>query len=257
MRARFFPEEQSAGRAAAREIAGLLKKAPDCVLGLATGHTMIPVYGELVRLHEEQGLSFKAAKIFNLDEYCGIPPSHPQSFRSYMAEHLFRSVMVRDAHIPCSDSPDPEEEADRYERQILQSGGIDLAVLGIGTNGHIGFNEPGTPWETLTHVARLAPLTRERVAARFGGLDEVPETAITMGIRTIMNARNILLLATGAEKSDVLARALLGPVTLEVPASILQLHPHVTVLLDSEGAACLPAEAAPLSPDYRSRFPPT
>jgi glucosamine-6-phosphate deaminase len=201
------------------------------------------MYRELVRLSREGIADLSQTVVFNLDEYFGLPPDHPQSFRRYMKEHLLRHMQVREAHIPDSLASDPEAECRRYEELIASRRGIDLAVLGLGINGHIAFNEPGTPWESLTHLAELSPETRRREAQRFGGLEQVPHRAITMGIRTIMNARSILLLASGKEKAEIVRRSLLGPVTPEVPASVLQLHPNVTVLLDRAAAPELPEQA--------------
>jgi len=155
-----------------------------------------------------------------------------------MQEHLWGKVKLNaeHIHIPSSTPEDPWEECSRYKLLIEEAGGIDLAVLGIGANGHIAFNEPGTPFESLAHVAVLSPETRKNAAPRFGGIDRTPERAITMGIRTIMHARRILLLARGEEKAEILAKAIFRPVTPEIPASVLQLHPSLTVVVD-EGAA--------------------
>lgn len=199
------------------------------------------MYQELIRLHQEDLLDFSRATVFNLDEYLGLPPDHPGSFASYMRRHLWDRVNLRQeaCHIPKSLPEDPEVECRRYEELIAGAGGIDLAVLGLGRNGHIAFNEPGTPFGSLTHVALLTPETRAAEADAFGGLEKVPERAITMGIRTLMNARELFLLVSGEGKAGVLSRVLRGPVSPEVPASVLQLHPRLTVLADAAAAARL------------------
>jgi len=236
-----FADYEELSREAARLIARRLLAKPDLVLALPTGDTPIGMYRELVRLHREGLLDLSQATSFNLDEYLGIPPDHPQSFKSYMHRHLWDQVNLPEEarHIPKSLPEDPEAECRRYEGLIEKAGGIDLAVLGLGENGHIAFNEPGTPFRSLTHVARLSEETRRAEAARFGGLEKAPEKAITMGIRTIMNAREILLLVSGEEKAGALSRALSGPVTPEVPASALQLHPALTVICDRAAASLL------------------
>jgi glucosamine-6-phosphate deaminase len=217
---------------AARLIARRLLVKPDLVIALPTGETPKGMYQNLVRLYRESLVDFSQAITFNLDEYLGIPEEHPQSFKSYMHRHLWDHVNLKGAHIPSSLTSDPEGECVRYEELIREACGIDLAVLGIGENGHIGFNEPGTPWESETHVAKLSLETRQAAASHFGGLEEVPKLAITIGIKTIMRARKMLLLASGEEKAKALARALHGPITPAVPASIVQLHPKLTVVAD-------------------------
>lgn len=228
-------------RGAARFVACRLLENPDLVLALPTGKTPLGLYQELVRLHREGLLDFSQATTFNLDEFLGIPPEHPASFHSYMERHFWSHVNLRPEarHIPQSLPADPQEECQRYEALIKEAGGLDLVVLGLGRNGHIAFNEPNTPWESRVHVTELAEETRREEALSFGGLENVPRRAITMGIRTIMNARDIILLAAGAEKARVLAQALEGPVTSAVPASALQLHPNLTVLVDRAAAAFL------------------
>lgn len=223
---------------AARFIAQKILAKPNLVLALPTGNTPLGLYCELVRMFKEGLIDFSKVTVFNLDEYLGLPPQHPQSFRSYMQQYFWDHVNLRpeSRYIPSSLPEDPETECSRYEQLIASYGGLDLAVLGIGENGHIAFNEPGTPFESLTHIARLSPETRAREASKFGGLDKVPTHAITMGIKTIMHAREILLLASGEEKATVLSRSLKGPVTPETPASILQLHPKLTIIADSLAA---------------------
>lgn len=225
-------------REAARWVARRILEKPDLVLALPTGETPLGLYRELVRLHQEGLLDFAGVTAFNLDEYLGLPPGHPASFRAYMERNFWGHVNLRPEarHIPNSLPEDAEAECRRYEARIQEAGGLDLAVLGLGKNGHIAFNEPGTPWESRTHVAELSEETRREEASRFGGLAHVPKRAITMGIRTLMNAREILLLVSGEEKAPVLARALEGPVTPAVPASVLQLHPNLRVMVDRAAA---------------------
>ncbi|MEM2046181.1 MAG: glucosamine-6-phosphate deaminase [Candidatus Bathyarchaeia archaeon] len=228
-------------REAARFVARRLLKNPDLVLALPTGETPLGFYRELVKLYQDGLIDFSQATTFNLDEFLGIPSEHPASFRSYMEKNFWSLVNLRPEarHIPQSLPADPEEEWQRYEALIRKAGGLGLVVLGLGRNGHIAFNEPGTPLESRTHVAELAKETREGEAKRFGDLEQVPRLAITMGIRTIMNAEEILLLASGAEKAGVLAQALEGPVTPAVPASVLQLHPNLVALVDRTAAVSL------------------
>ncbi len=213
------------------------------VLGLATGASMAPVYSELVRRHREQRLGFAGVTTFNLDEYLGLPAGHPQAFRAEMAAALFDHVDVaRDAtHFPGSDDPaaDPEPLGPRYEQAIAASGGIDLQLLGIGRNGHIAFNEPGSPLTSRTRVVALDDVTRRDAAVRFGGLAAVPRQAITMGIATILECRRVILLAFGQTKAQAVARALQGPVGPELPASFLRCHAAVEVHLDGPAAAAL------------------
>lgn len=232
---------EALSREAARAVAQKLLEKPSSVLALPTGDTPKGMYRVLGRLYREGLVDFSRATAFNLDEYLGIPQDHPQSFASYMHRHLWDKVNLRPGarHIPQSSPEDPEGECARYEGLIREAGGIDLAVLGLGVNGHIGFNEPGTPFESTTHVAVLSPATRRREAPGFGGIENVPKRAITMGIRTIMNARGILLLAAGKEKAEAVRRALTGTISPKVPASVLQLHPALTVICDRAAASLL------------------
>lgn len=227
---------------AARFLARTVLAKASPVLALPTGDTPKGLYRILARWGREGILDPSRTIIFSLDEYLGIPRDHPGSFRTYMREHLLEHVRVGAHYIPEPMPDDPDEECRRYEDIIRDHGGLDLAVLGLGPNGHIAFNEPGTPFGSATHVAALSRETRVREADLFGGPEAVPERAITMGIRTIMNAREILLLAAGEGKAEAVRKALRGPVTPEVPASVLQLHPRLTVILDREAAAGLPAQ---------------
>ncbi|MGC9529328.1 MAG: glucosamine-6-phosphate deaminase [Candidatus Bipolaricaulaceae bacterium] len=237
---------QGVSEEAARLVARHVLRKPSAVLALPTGDTPKGMYRLLVRLHRAGLVNFSSVVTFNLDEYLGIPADHPQSFATYMRDHFWGPVWLEEgkAHIPASLPPDPEEECARYEQLIEKAGGIDLAVLGIGHNAHIGFNEPGTPWDSHTHVTQLAETTRRREAAAFGGLGSVPGQAITVGIKTIMHAQEVLLLASGEEKARPLAGALTGPLDPQLPASVLQLHPRLTVVADQAAAGRLPAHAS-------------
>ena len=235
---------QEMSREAARVVARQVLLKPNSVLGLPTGETPIGMYEELVRMYDLNLLDFSQIVTFNLDEFCGLPPDHPESYHRYMREKLFAHINIKldNTFIPDGTAPDINAECRRYEEAITQHGGIDLQVLGIGPNGHIGFNEPGTDWGMTVGRVRLSDVTRNREAPRFGGIENVPECALTMGIKSIMRARKILLLASGAGKVTPVQKALTGPVTLDVPASVLQLHPDVTVVLDRAAAAGIATE---------------
>ncbi len=228
----------SAGQRAAREIESLVRQNPACVLGLATGGTPVECYRELVRLHREQGLDFSKVTTFNLDEYTCLSGDHPQSFRYFMQKQLFEHINVpADAtHVPSGVECDLSFEAMNYEREIKLHGGIDLQLLGIGHNGHIAFNEPGTPRDSRTRVVSLTNETVQANARFFDSPADVPHTAITMGIRTILEAKRILLIATGAGKRAAVKRALDGEISEDCPASFLQSHHNVTFILDEAAA---------------------
>ena len=233
---------ENVAKRAAQLYVDLLSRNPQAVLGGATGSTPIPLYKELVKLNKEGVISFKDAKSFNLDEYVGLDGTHDQSYRYFMNDNLFNHIDIKmeNTHVPSGiDISEPE----KYDAEIEAAGGIDMQLLGIGVDGHIGFNEPGTPWDSLTHVVELEQNTREVNARFFNSIDEVPTHAVTMGIKTVMNARSIILIATGSSKAEIVKKFIEGPVTTEVPASILQLHPFVTVFLDHEAAALLEKQA--------------
>lgn len=220
-------------RTAALMAAQIIAK-PDCVLGLATGSTPIGAYWHLVEWYREGGLSFAEVRTVNLDEYRGLPPEHGQSYRRYMEANLFSRVDIRpeNTHIPDGMAVDPAAECARYDRLLDELGGVDLQLLGLGHNGHIGFNEPGPAFLLPTHVVDLAESTISANARLFAHPSEVPRRAITVGIRGIMRAKRVLVAVSGADKAGVVARAFAGPVTPEVPASILQLHPDVVLVGD-------------------------
>lgn len=224
-------------RRAADLMAAQVLLRPDCVLGLATGSTPIGTYRRLVQMYQEGKLDFSQVTTYNLDEYLGLAPDHPQSYHFFMQENLFRHVNLRPeaCHVPSGSAPDPEAEARAYDRAIAQAGGIDLQLLGIGANGHIAFNEPGDAFCPNTHITSLTPNTIQANQRFFRSREEVPTRAITLGIGGILQAKKILLLAEGAGKKAALEAAMYGPVCPQVPASILQLHPDVTVICHLEG----------------------
>lgn len=245
MNIQVLSDYQGICRKVARQIAALIRARPDAVLGLATGNTPIGVYEELIRLHREQGLSFRRVRCFNLDEYLPIAPDAPQSYRRFMREKLFDHIDIAEEnwHVPDGRARSIEEleeiEADcaAYEAAIAGAGGIDLQVLGIGRTGHIGFNEPGSPRDSRTRPVLLDHMTRSDASSEFFGLENVPARAITMGVGTILDARQIVLLASGARKAGIVAQALQGKVTSKVPASFLREHANATFWLDSEAAS--------------------
>ncbi len=223
----------------------LVAAKPDAVLGFATGSTPLALYAQLIACYKAGKVSFAHVTTFNLDEYLGLESlgfesSHKQSYRFFMDNHLFNHVDMNPCKVIFPSDIDISEYALRsYDGHIAAVGGIDMQLLGIGCNGHIGFNEPGTPFESLTHVVRLTQNTREANARFFGCIEEVPTHAVTMGIKTIMHARKLLLIALGAAKADALKAALEGPVCVDCPASVLQLHPNVVVFCDEPAASKL------------------
>jgi glucosamine-6-phosphate deaminase len=236
------PDHPQATLLAARIIEKELRARPALVLGLATGRTMERVYACLVRLHRETGLDFSRCRTFNLDEYIGIPAEHPGSYRSYMRQHLFSQVNLDPAntHLPDGMAEDHAAESRRYEALIAQAGGIGLQLLGLGGDGHIGFNEPLSALLSRTREKALTPATRRQNAPMFGGDPaQVPPRAITMGVGTILDSRRCLLVATGAGKAAILAKAVEGPITAMVTASALQLHPKCQIVADTAAAAQL------------------
>lgn len=236
-----FPDYEALSRHAADIIAKQVTEKPNSVLGLATGSTPVGTYQELVRKHREEGLSFREVITFNLDEYLGLSGDHPASYRYFMWDNLFRYVDIPEdhVHIPRGSAEDIEAECRIYEELLKKLGPIDLQILGIGGNGHIGFNEPGTEFGSVTHVIELTKSTIEANSRFFDRMEDVPRRAVSMGIKSIMQSRRILLLASGEAKADAVAKAVNGPVTTSVPASVLQLHPQCTFLLDKAAASLL------------------
>lgn len=245
VRTRVLPDSPEASAAVAGEIARVIREKADlgerCVLGLATGSTPMSVYAELVRMHRQEGLSFRNVVTFNLDEYYPVQPHELQSYRRFMDEHLFRHVDIdpANAHVPDGTVPIGEVAAfcAAYEEMIRQAGGIDLQLLGIGRTGHIGFNEPGSPPDSRTRLIWLDRMTRSDAAADFFGEQNVPRRAITMGVGTILSAKKLILLAFGEQKAEIVAKAVEGPVTAAVAASFLQQHKAAEVFLDQAAAA--------------------
>jgi glucosamine-6-phosphate deaminase len=231
------PTAAAATSIAARLIAKLLRQKPDAVLGLATGSTPLALYRELVALK----LDWSKVTTFNLDEYIGISPQHPQSYHSFMWENLFQhvNVAVKNVHIPDGMAKDIPASCELYEKKIRAAGGIDLQILGIGTDGHIGFNEPSSSLVSRTRIKTLTQQTIRDNARFFGSEDKVPPHVITMGIGTIMEARQNLLLAFGEKKADAIAEAMEGPLTSMNPASALQMHANAKIFLDEAAAAKL------------------
>jgi glucosamine-6-phosphate deaminase len=230
------PDSAAAVELVVRLVEARLKKQPDSVLGLATGRTMEQVYAQLVK----RKVSLSQCITFNLDEYIGLSADDPHSYRHYMQQHLFSKTDIQPAntHVPDGDAMDLEQAATCYEQQIRDAGGIDLQLLGIGEAGHIGFNEPLSAIMSRTRDKCLTPTTRRQNAAMFDGDPErVPKRALTMGVGTILDAREIILLATGSSKAAIIARAVEGPITSMVSASALQLHPHCKVIVDDAAAA--------------------
>ncbi|MDD4540817.1 MAG: glucosamine-6-phosphate deaminase [Eubacteriales bacterium] len=227
-------DELAVGIEAARLISAVIRLKPDCNLGLATGTTPITTYNELVRMYEEEGLDFSLVSTFNLDEYIGLDADHPQSYAYFMAEHLLSKVNIKkeNTHIPNGKTLRVDRTCSAYDKKIENSGGLDLQLLGIGRNGHIGFNEPGTKFVAETHKINLTEDTIKANSRFFEREEDVPRTAITIGMRSIMNARRILLIATGESKTDAVHALLCGEITPQVPASLLQLHPEMTVIVD-------------------------
>lgn len=235
------PNQEAAAGLVARVVARELRANPHLVLGLATGSTMESVYRHLVLLHQEQKLDFSLCSTFNLDEYVGLFPADPNSYRHYMEQHLFRHVNVdiRNTHLPNGLAANLEEECRHYEALIQRFGGIDLQILGLGKAGHIGFNEPLSALRSRTRVKALTPTTRKQNAPFFGGEEHVPRRAITMGVGTILECRRCILLATGDTKAEIIAKAVEGPITSMISATTLQLHPRCTVVVDEPAAARL------------------
>ena len=226
-------------RKAANIISAQVIMKPNCVLGLATGSTPIGTYDQLVEWYNKGDLDFSEVTTVNLDEYKGLPRTNDQSYYYFMHQHLFDRVNIdpERTNVPNGMEPDAEKECGRYEELIRSLGGVDLQLLGLGHNGHIGFNEPGEAFEKETHCVDLTESTIEANKRFFASVDDVPKQAYTMGIKTIMQAKKILIVVNGENKADIVERAFFGPVTPEVPASILQLHNDVTLVGDEAALA--------------------
>lgn len=234
MNIRIFENEEDLNATGAGLIASLLQTKPRAVLGLATGSSPVGIYKQLITLYQKGLVSFAQASSFNLDEYVGLPTEHRESYRSFMNEQLFNHIDIDLSHtnVPNGEAVDLEEECANYELRLEDRGPVDLQLLGIGHNGHIGFNEPGTELTGRTHVVGLKEETRKANARFFDSIEEVPAQAITMGVGSILKAKQILLIARGEEKAEIIREAFMGPITTSCPASLLQCHPNVVVLLD-------------------------
>ena len=233
---------QEMSRKAANILSAQVILKPDSVLGLATGSTPLGMYDQLVEWYKKGDLDFSKVKTVNLDEYKGLTHDNDQSYYYFMHEHLFDRVNIDPANtnVPDGTEEDPEKECARYEKLIESMGGVDIQLLGIGHNGHIGFNEPDSTFAKMTHCVDLAESTIEANKRFFASVDDVPRQAYTMGIGTIMKAKKILLIVNGESKADAVAKAFFGPVTPEVPASILQFHSDVVVIGDSAALSKIP-----------------
>ena len=231
----------AASLVAAQLVANQIKEKEDSILGLATGSSPVGMYKELVNMYNAGEISFKKIRTVNLDEYAGLTDDDVNSYHYFMNQHLFSKVDIDPAntHLPNGIAADPEAECASYEAMVQSLGGADLQVLGLGENGHIGFNEPGTPFTEVTHLVDLTESTIRANSRLFEKIEDVPRQAYSMGIKTIMSAKRILLIVTGTAKADALAKVLNGPVTVDVPGSILQTHPDVTVICDEAAASKL------------------
>jgi glucosamine-6-phosphate deaminase len=235
-----LPAAQDVAATAADIIARLVARKPEAVLGLATGASVKDVYAALVRAHRERALDFSRVTTFNLDEYVGLSRSHPGSFAAFMEEHLFSRVNADRGRVffPPTEGDDLARSCGRFEERIRAAGGIDLQLLGIGRDGHLGFNEPTSSLASRTRIKTLTEATRDANRSAFAEAD-VPRHVVTMGIATILDARHCLLVADGSAKADAVARMVEGPLSAMVPASALQLHPHATIVVDEPAAAKL------------------
>jgi glucosamine-6-phosphate deaminase len=235
------PTYEEMSRAAAQEVVTLLNAKPDAVIGLATGSTPLGLYREMARLHQEEGLDFSQVRTFNLDEYVGLSMHHPQSYHHFMHENLFKHINIpeQNIHIPSGTTGNYRAFCPWYEQQIQQCGGIDLQVLGIGSDGHIAFNEPTSSLGSRTRLKTLAEPTIQDNARFFEQPEDVPIYAITMGVGTILEAHRIIMLANGTNKAEAVALAVEGPMTSMITASALQMHPRTRVYLDNDAAGQL------------------
>jgi glucosamine-6-phosphate deaminase len=231
-----LPDQAAIGRLVADAVAELLDRRPDAVLGLATGSSPLPVYDELARRHARRELSFAGVRAFCLDEYVGLPPDHPEAYRSVIRRVFADRVGLDDVRAPDGTAADVVAACAAYEAEIEAAGGIDLQLLGIGADGHVGFNEPGSSLGSRTRLKTLTAKTRADNARFFGSVDAVPRHVLTQGVATILGARHVVLVAAGEAKAAPIAAAVEGPLTAMVPASALQLHRHATVVVDEAAA---------------------
>lgn len=236
-----LPSAAEVGRVGADIFERVLRGTATPVLGLATGSSPLPVYDELVRRHREEGLSFADAQAFCLDEYIGLPVGHPESYHQFIRRVLTAQTDIADAavHSPDGAAEDIPAAGRAYDEAIAAAGGVDVQILGIGTNGHLAFNEPGSSLASRTRIVTLTEQTRQDNARFFDTIDDVPLYALTQGLGTVMEARHLVIVATGASKAPAVAAAAEGPVTASCPASVAQMHPHVTLLVDEAAASDL------------------
>lgn len=229
---------------AAQLIIQKIQEKPNAVIGLATGSTPLGLYKELIQDHHNNGTSYKQIRTVNLDEYLGLPTDDQNSYHTFMKENLFQHIDIPEeqTHIPNGQTEHPEAEGQRYEDLIQGLGGVDLQILGIGHNGHIGFNEPGTSFDSRTKIVELANSTRKANARFFESMQDVPSHAITMGIASIMDSKEIILLASGTSKAEALQQLIMGEVTEDSPASSLKLHDNVIVIADKEALSLVDIE---------------
>lgn len=241
MKINIYKSEAQIGKVAAALIAGEIIKKPECVLGMATGSSPLPVYNALVELYNQGDLDFSTVRTFNLDEYVGIERTHKQSYYRFMFDNFFSKINIKHENVHI---PDPKQDCASYDAAIDAAGGIDLQLLGIGNNGHIAFNEPSDVFPFGTHIVDLSENTIEANKRFFESIDEVPKKAITMGIGSIMKAREIIMIATGKAKAEAVKKMVKGSVDPRCSASVLQLHQKVTVFLDAQAASLLPGAPA-------------
>jgi glucosamine-6-phosphate deaminase len=240
MQIQIFQDQESLHRAVSQQLIDAVKNRPNIVVGLSTGSSPLGTYDNIIKDHQKNGTDYSRTVTFNLDEYAGLEGSHPQSYRYFMNTSLFNqlNIPLEQTNVPLG-TGDLKQVCEEYEAKIAAAGGIDLQLLGIGTNGHIGFNEPGTLFGTRTHVTNLLQETIDSNAHFFQRAADVPKKAVTMGIQSIMEAKKILLIAYGSKKAAAIREMVHGPVTESMPASILQKHMDVTLFLDEEAAAMI------------------
>ena len=236
-----YEKYEEISQASARVVADIINSKPNTVLGLATGSTPLGLYKELARMHKEEGLDFSHVTTFNLDEYVGVRPGHPQSYHYFMHENLFKHINIepQNIHVPSGTTNNYKAFCQWYEERIEQCGGIDVQVLGIGSDGHIAFNEPGSSLGSRTRIKTLSKETIDDNSRFFEKKEDVPIYAITMGVGTVLEARKVILLANGANKAQAIADAIEGPVSCMCTASVLQLHPDSSLFLDNDAASTL------------------
>ncbi len=231
-------EEMS--KKASEIIIGIVKNNPNAILGLATGSSPIGTYQYMIKDHKENGTSYKNVRSVNLDEYVGLTADHDQSYAYFMRSNLFDFIDIdlNNTNLPCGSAPDAQKECDRYNA-LLETMQQDVQVLGLGSNGHIGFNEPGTPLSSVTHLVDLTESTIKDNSRLFASIDEVPKQALSMGIKNIMNAKSIVMVVSGKNKAQAVKGMVQGEITVDLPASVLQLHPNVTVICDKDAGSLL------------------